>query len=319
MPEAVERARALALRRAEPRETVVFPPVARAEKFCGDRAHLKSASVLRAAELTYAPRVLRLAQNGVARPGAAELADFKRNANVETDGQQREAQIRRILDELGYKRSMMQIKFHNEFINALTPNIYGDEYDQDKDTVLARKNVERIWTDVVIQTGRRMGKSYGTAMIIVALLCVLPKFEVMIFSLSSGNAEKMLDLVRTMLPTSLRQYVDANSRSRMTFNLPGGVSSVTALSSDNPVRARRVPGLGLRNARRTLSFVSARARERQETSRTYRRHLEQQEQRKRGPACPCVHRRHGQRLPRCDPGSAEADAGCRFGRRRRRC
>ena len=202
--------------------------------------YLKYRRLLSAAETVFAPQLLALGNEELSIPYGGDLPEYRASRQSQTSGEKTESAIRWWLNNLGYKRSMLQIRMHNEIINALLSQIYGKDFDQDIDAILSKKRLARYHSDVVLQTGRRMGKSWGTAMIIVALMLTIPAFEVMVFSLSKDNAKKMIELVRGMIPAEFVMYIKKDNQTRVAMRLPGdphgSYRSITALSSSDVVR-----------------------------------------------------------------------------------
>ena len=72
------------------------------------------------------------------------------------------ANMRRTLDEFGFKRHSNQLHFHEEMMKACLRIIYRHDFEQNIDRVLAENGWTRIVQEVLIITARRIGTGGGT-------------------------------------------------------------------------------------------------------------------------------------------------------------
>lgn len=85
-------------------------------------------------------------------------------------GDMRLARIREVLNKMGMTRSHQQRLFHNAFIIACLPKIYGKrDWAIHCERVLKEFGIDRIRYEVMIQTARRQGKSESIAMFVAAV------------------------------------------------------------------------------------------------------------------------------------------------------
>jgi hypothetical protein len=227
-------------------------------------------NLLRSATAHFQPQFVAATKQHLDLPLGHEMAAFRAATKRTTAGEEKEASIRALLDNLGYERNVLQVEMHNHALTALLPQIYGQEYDRNYETILKRKNIDRHYSDVVMRTfgaalalfasradaavlarswwarrgtvtARRMGKTYGTAMLATALLCELEAFEIIVFSVSMDTAIKMIDLVRSMIPAHMWAFKETNSLTQISFRVRGDkhnrLRSITALAGTNKVRA----------------------------------------------------------------------------------
>ena len=237
------------------------PPEPTPEVAAYNRSCLDQEATLQAALVTFMPRFARLQREYIDVVSGDKVVSAASKNLAESDGAKRLAHIRYLLDNMGFKRTIMQVQLHEQMICALLRQIWGAEYDQKTETINAMHKIVREFMDVVIQTGRRMGKSYGVALFCAALLVAMPSFEIMVFSISKNNAEKvrvgrfmccravklthppgaraqMIELVRMMLPSTFMQYAETNNRTEMRFKIAGEqkMRSIQALASSDEVR-----------------------------------------------------------------------------------
>jgi hypothetical protein len=110
----------------------------------------------------------------------------------DSDGDYRMRQLRWILNNLGIVRSADQIVFHEAFIKACLPLIYGvREWETSMVRVLEEYNIKRIQAEVLIMTPRRWGKTWSIAMYCVAVALACPGIRIAIFS-TGGRASNTL-------------------------------------------------------------------------------------------------------------------------------
>ena len=146
------------------------PPEPTPEVAAYNRSCLDQEATLQAALVTFMPRFARLQREYIDVVSGDKVVSAASKNLAESDGAKRLAHIRYLLDNMGFKRTIMQVQLHEQMICALLRQIWGAEYDQKTETINAMHKIVREFMDVVIQTGRRMGKSYGVALFCAALL-----------------------------------------------------------------------------------------------------------------------------------------------------
>lgn len=126
-------------------------------------------------------------------------ADPLRDIRI-SKGDENMAAIRVTLNQLGYIRSVHQKMFHEKFIQACLPIIYGDDWAMAAERVMAEFNLEKLSPEVLIQTPRRFGKTVSVAMYVIAVLLNVPGVRICIFSTgkraSSGLMREILDRLK---------------------------------------------------------------------------------------------------------------------------
>ena len=71
-------------------------------------------------------------------------------------GDARLAAIRRCLDSFeGFPRSDAQRRFHEAFLRATLPHIFGGDFERHRDRILAANGMERVEYDCLVCTPRR--------------------------------------------------------------------------------------------------------------------------------------------------------------------
>jgi hypothetical protein len=111
-----------------------------------------------------------------------------------SEGDKRLAEIRYLLNNLGpWKRSEDQIKFHNAFIIACLPHIYGKDWNANGARVLKELNITQIEYEVLCMTPRRFGKTMAVAMFVAVLALVCKGIKIAVFSTGSRASKSMVD------------------------------------------------------------------------------------------------------------------------------
>ncbi len=129
-------------------------------------------------------------------------------------GDQRLDDIRKLLNSMGVTRSQFQRMFHDAFIRAILPIIYGDEWSSCCERVMKDHGIDRIRPEVLIQTPRRFGKTVSVALFVLACLLCIPRVRICIFSTgkraSGGLMTELLSYLKN-IPGGRRRIVKSNS------------------------------------------------------------------------------------------------------------
>jgi len=92
-------------------------------------------------------------------------------------------------------RSPDQINFHDNFVNASLPRIYGAEWNEQSARVMAERGITEINTEVMIMTPRRFGKTYAIAMYVLGIMLAVPGTIVNVYSPGSRASTSLMKLV----------------------------------------------------------------------------------------------------------------------------
>ncbi len=157
-------------------------------------------------------------------------------------GDQRLDAIRKTLNNLGYTRSQFQRCFHDAFIRACLPIIFGDEWSTCCERVMKELGIDRIRPEVLIQTPRRFGKTVSVAMFVLACLLNVPGIKICVFSTgkraSGGLLTEIMDRLR-YLPDGRKRVIKSNSFSlHRTLHSGSRLACVlTQISSSRRIRS----------------------------------------------------------------------------------
>lgn len=98
-------------------------------------------------------------------------------------------------DEIGYRRSPDQVRFHKAFIAACLQKILGDDLAQNVVRLMKEYELDEIRNDVIICTPRRWGKTTAVAIFVAAYLLSQPNCEVSVYSTGRRASKKLLGLI----------------------------------------------------------------------------------------------------------------------------
>ena len=110
-------------------------------------------------------------------------------------GDHRVASILRCLDAIeGFPRSDTQKRFHNAFINACLPHIYGTtDFEKHRERILGKFGMKTVQFECLICTPRRFGKTTAVSMFCAVLLAVCPDMWISVFSTGQRASSSLLD------------------------------------------------------------------------------------------------------------------------------
>lgn len=107
--------------------------------------------------------------------------------------------IRKTLNSLGIIRSADQITFHEAFIQACLPHIYGEDWNSHSVRVLQEMNVKEIHYEVLCMTPRRWGKTWSVSIFVLALLVCVPGIRICVFSTGKRASGSLMQIVLDFL------------------------------------------------------------------------------------------------------------------------
>jgi hypothetical protein len=157
--------------------------------------------------------------------------------SVECLGDSRMRKIRWYLEK-GFKieRWEEQIMFHDAFLEACLPKIYGDEWSTNSVRVMKEFGIKKIQSEVMVITARRIGKTWSVAMLVLAILLVVHGIEIAIFSTGSRASGALYATILKMLsvlPDEFGRIVQSGKEKLLiaSHTLPKGftMNSMTAM------------------------------------------------------------------------------------------
>ena len=103
------------------------------------------------------------------------------------------ATLRATLDAFGYVRTSGQRRFHDEFIKASLPHIFGASFEHHKERIMRDFGMEKMSQEVLICTPRRFGKTTACALFCAAMALCVPHTWISIFSTGQRASTMLLD------------------------------------------------------------------------------------------------------------------------------
>lgn len=89
--------------------------------------------------------------------------------------------------------------FHDHFLQAILPLIYGAEWSVVSERVLRDFGIQRLRPEVLVQTPRRFGKTTSIAMFCAAVLLNIPDIRICIFSTGKRASGSLMAEIVSML------------------------------------------------------------------------------------------------------------------------
>lgn len=141
---------------------------------------------------------------------------------AKSDGWKRYERFKLLLDETRFEREQLQIEFHESMLNASLPIIFGDEFEHRKQVILSRLRVDKLYTEVMLCTARRMGKTAGVCIFAAALLMALDNVEGVVFAVAQRASNRIIDEIYRIVyehPT-YGKYKPKQTKSQVSLRKP---------------------------------------------------------------------------------------------------
>lgn len=154
-----------------------------------------------------------------------------------SEGDKKLAELRLLLNNLGpWRRSEDQIKFHNSFIIACLPHIYGRDWNACGVRVMNEIGISRIDYEVLCMTPRRFGKTMAVAMFVGVLALVCKGIRISVFSTGSRASKSMKDHILKFvkyIPNGVQRKIkDAKEELMFSANPLGNFSRLLAQKAE---------------------------------------------------------------------------------------
>jgi len=121
---------------------------------------------------------------------------------IESSGDKRIRELRDALsqlDHLGFMRSSHQREFHEAFIGACLPQIYGEDFDRNLVKILRENSLDEIRCEIMVCCPRRWGKTMAVALYAAAYLWTQPEAEIIIYSIAKRTSSMMSSKIYNMI------------------------------------------------------------------------------------------------------------------------
>lgn len=133
-----------------------------------------------------------------------ELQEFKRSMKVEgslknKSGDEKLKDLKFWLDNLGLKRHIHQIRFHEHMIKASLSKIYETEWETQYESIMKKFNIDKMKRELLFSCPRRFGKTFSVALYCAAYMLSVPNCQVAVFSTGKRTAKKLMMLILSFL------------------------------------------------------------------------------------------------------------------------
>lgn len=146
----------------------------------------------------------------------------------------------------GFTRSESQREFHENFINATLPHVYGvSDFERYRTRILRERGIDSMAYEILICTPRRWGKTTSVAMFIASMLYAVPNTWISCFSTGQRASTLLLDQAAKfflMLPNAKERIIKKNSEQffikgdsasdiRQFFSFPSSVAGLKGVGA----------------------------------------------------------------------------------------
>lgn len=170
---------------------------------------------------------------------------------VQSDGDKRIRMLRTALeqlDHLGFRRSAHQRQFHEAFIAACLPQIYGKDLSRLLPKILKENNMEEIHSEIMVCCPRRWGKTMAVAIYAAAYLWTQPDAEVLIYSISKRTSTMLMQKVYNILSVLTGESLDVkvhNQEELEIVNAHGATSVCRCYPSSPKISAHDIDDIDI--------------------------------------------------------------------------
>lgn len=143
------------------------------------------------------------------------------------------------LDRLGFQRSNHQREFHEAFIAACLPQIYGDDLDRCLMRILEENDCDEIHSELMVCCPRRWGKTMAVALFCAAYLYTQPNAEMCVYSIVRRTSTMLVLKIYKMvvaLAGGTQAIKHSNQEKLEVVNMYGGISICYSYPSASKIR-----------------------------------------------------------------------------------
>ena len=166
-------------------------------------------------------------------------------------GDERLANLRQALkrlDTLGWMRSNHQREFHEMFIAACLPQLYGKDLDRCLMRILEENDLDAIHSEVMVVCPRRWGKTVSVALFLAAYLYTQPDADVCVYSIARRTSTMLVLKVYKMvvaLAGGTHIIRRSNQETLEVVNMYGSTSKCNSYPAASKIRCAPPPLLSV--------------------------------------------------------------------------
>ena len=105
---------------------------------------------------------------------------------------------------MGMRWSPVQQTIFRAAVDCALPKIYGKEWNTVKERVLAQRNLPKMKSELLIQMGRRNGKTHVTSGVAAVFMLCIPNIKVAIFSVSERQSKMLMTEIENRIKSAFK-------------------------------------------------------------------------------------------------------------------
>lgn len=106
---------------------------------------------------------------------------------------------------LGMRFSPVQQTIFRAAVDSALPKIYGEEWTNVKERVLQQRGLAKMKQELLIQMGRRNGKTVVTSAVAAVFMLVIPQIKVAIFSVSERQSKMLMTEIENRIKSAFKK------------------------------------------------------------------------------------------------------------------
>jgi hypothetical protein len=103
----------------------------------------------------------------------------------------------------GGRWSEMQIKIFHVLLNSVLPRLYGKDWERNKARVMRERGMTRVYQEVLVNMGRRNGKTWVVSAFCAAVFLVVPEISIAVFSVGKRQSGMFLQAAKDRVEAAL--------------------------------------------------------------------------------------------------------------------
>lgn len=131
----------------------------------------------------------------------ARTQGTKRGLGNKIPGRVQIANMVKLLDQLGFKRSATQKEIHKGMIAAVLPRIFQHESDTEMKLAMQDYGLKETSQQFMVLCPRRHGKTVATALFIAAYMLSIPSCTISVYSTARRASQELLNMIKKMVAT----------------------------------------------------------------------------------------------------------------------
>ena len=101
--------------------------------------------------------------------------------------------------------SPIQQTIFRSCVDCALPKIYGDEWNTVKERVLHQRGLDKTKQELLIQMGRRNGKTFSVSAVAATFLLTIPNVKIAIFSVSERQSKMLMSEIEARIQAAFKK------------------------------------------------------------------------------------------------------------------